>query len=378
MYVPAWPGLRPQDFLRPPSGTGLPFPLSAPHVRYFYRARAAIYHLFRALGLRNGEPVLVPDYHSGNEVWAVRAAGATIRYYHIRRNLEPDLDQLERLCRDGARALLVIHYLGWPQPMKELTRLAREHEVVLVEDCALSLLAEAGGQPLGTFGDYAIFCLYKTLPTPNGGLLVQNGRVLEDLAALELRPPSLVSVAGRSLELGLEGVRSRFEVPGRALFALKRAVGSALSALRVERTPVGDIGFDLAGIDLAMSRASARLLPRFDYEEIRKKRRENFRLMRESLADRATPLFEELDEGTCPLFFPLLVPHKQSAAEALWRRGIGAVQFWNYGDREATGPGFEDARFLRDHVLELPIHQDVTASQIQYMAETVARLGLRW
>jgi hypothetical protein len=87
-------------------------------------------------------------------------------------------------------------------------------------------------------------------------------------------------------------------------------------------------------------------------------------------------VFEELGEGICPLFFPLLVSDKHSAAQALWRRGIAAVEFWNYGDSEARGAGFEDAQFLRDHVLELPIHQDVTPAQVEYMADCVRGLGL--
>lgn len=377
MYVPAWPGLCPASFFHFNSPKALPFPLNAPHTTYFFRARNALYHLFRALALTRDETVLVPDYHSGNEVWAIRAAGASIRYYHVKRDMQPDLDELARLCRTGARALLVIHFLGWPQPMKELTSLCREHGMLLIEDCALSLLSEAHGQPLGTFGDYAVFCLYKTVPIPNGGLLVQNGKVLESLTRLEPRPCGTASVVGRSAELVLEWIRSRADIAGNVLFALKRTLGRTLTTLGVNRVPVGDIGFDHASVDLAMSDVCRALLQHFDYEEIRRRRRENFLLLRRKLAGAATVLCERLDEGVCPLFFPLLVPRKRWAAEALWQRGIGAVEFWNYGDSEATGDASREAQFLRDHVLELPIHQDVTREQVDYMAEQVLALKLR-
>ncbi len=59
--------------------------------------------------------------------------------------------------------------------------LGRRHECILVEDCALSLFSEADGKPLGAFGDYSVFCLYKTLPVPNGGVLVENGKALPEL-----------------------------------------------------------------------------------------------------------------------------------------------------------------------------------------------------
>jgi hypothetical protein len=76
------------------------------------------------------------------------------------------------------------------------------------------------------------------------------------------------------------------------------------------------------------------------------------------------------------LFFPLLVHDKHATAQALRRRGIEAVEFWNDGDPDARGRGRNDARFLREHVLELPIHQDVGLPQIEYMTREVLELNL--
>src|SRR5215831_10995956 len=110
MHVPAEHGLPVTSLLgRRPAV--LPFPLSAPRHRYFYRARNAIYHVFRALGFERGGTVLMPDYHNTNEVAAVRAAGASVQFYRIGRNLEPDLEGLGRLVRSTeARVLFTIHY----------------------------------------------------------------------------------------------------------------------------------------------------------------------------------------------------------------------------------------------------------------------------
>ena len=376
MYVPTWQGLTPTVFFQSGSMTARPFPLSAAHCTYFYRARNAIYHLFRALSLKPDEPVLVPAFHHGNEVRAIRAAGASIRFYPILRNLEPDLEALSKLCGSGARALFVIHYLGFPQPMKELTALCRQYDMLLIEDCALALFSESDGRPLGSFADYSVYCLYKTLPVPNGGLLVQNHQVLTELSNLELTPCGFLATAGPGLQLMLERLRSRSNGLGETLSALKRSVGRVGSALGVERIPVGDIGFDLSRVNTSMSPWCHRLVQSCDVAGIRERRRSNFLRLRRALADRATLLCTELEAGVCPLFFPILVPNKRAAAEALWQRGIGAVEFWNEGDSEATGEAFPDTQFLRDHVLELPIHQDVTAEQVDYMADQVRSLKL--
>jgi dTDP-4-amino-4,6-dideoxygalactose transaminase len=355
----------------------LPYPLNATNRHSFCVARSGIYHLFRALQFEKGDIVLVPDYHSGNEVSAIRAAGATIVYYPILRNLEPDLDALARLAKLNPRVIYVIHYLGWPQPMKEIAALCRERGSILIEDCALSLLSEPHGKPLGACGDYSVFCLYKTLPVPNGGLLVQNRNILGELSDLELRRCPRTTAIGRSAELALEALRSRADLVGKALFGIKRAFGRLLRAADVRQVPIGNIGWSLGDVNVAMSSICNTVMKRLDYDRIRRQRRENFQLLRQRLQGRVTMLREDLEEGVCPLFFPILVRDKHAVARALWQRGIGAVEFWNevrpLADRD-SGP---EAQYLRAHVLELPIHQDVGPSQVEYIADQVLRLELQ-
>jgi dTDP-4-amino-4,6-dideoxygalactose transaminase len=342
-------------------------------MKYFYVARNGIYHLFRALGLASQENVLVPNYHSGNETSAMRAAGVNIRFYPILRDLQPDFEALERLCGPETRALYVIHFMGWPQPMNRIVEFCRARGLLLIEDCALSFLSEFEGRPLGSFGDYAVYCLYKTLPIPNGAVLVENRGHLQHLDDLATLQPKLVSVLGRSSELLLESFRSRFPLPGAMLAGIKAAVGNTLTALSVERERVGNIGFDLARVDTGMSSLCHRMLAHFNYEMIRSRRRENFQGLAHRLWGKINLLPVKLAEGVCPLFFPILVEDKKAVAADLRRRGIGVVELWNEGDPDANGAGSEDAMFLRKHVLELPIHQNVTEAQLDYIGREVTR-----
>ncbi len=379
MFVPVEHGLDPALLLGSRRAPIPAFPMQAPARLYFHRARNAIYHVFRTLGANRRLTVLVPDYHNGNEVQAIRAAGALVRFYRIGRNLEVDLEHLTQLARTSrADVLFVIHYFGWPQPVKELQALAEAHDMLLIEDCALSLLSGTMGRPLGSFGRYATFCLYKTLPVPNGGVLVANGVGLDGLADLPLEPCRLATRAGRTLELMLEWLRGRAYGPGALGFALKQAAGRAMTRLQIERVPFGDIGFDLDSVNVAVAPLSRSLLERFDYERIRQVRRANYRRLRDRLEGRVAVLPRELEDGTCPLIFPHLAPDKPGAAKALQARGISAMEFWNGGDAETMAPEHADAWYLRSHLVELPVHQDITAAQIDYMADEVLRLGLHF
>jgi dTDP-4-amino-4,6-dideoxygalactose transaminase len=377
-FVQTYQGLSAVDFVRPALAARTAcFPFDVPDRLPFYRARNAIYHLFRALLERHPRlTVLAPDYNSGNEVLAIRAAGARIHYCPVNRQMQMDPGAVERLCvLHNPDLLYVIHYVGWPQPMPALVDLCRRRGMLLVEDCALSLLSEMDGRPLGAFGDWSVFCLYKTLPLPNGALLVQNTTRLEALERLSLRQAGPASVLGRTSELLVQRIRGRANGLGAALQVVKRGMGRAAGALEIRRANVGDIGFNLDEVDLAMSRVSARLLDRLDFEDIRRRRVENYRLLDEQLDPRVVRAFPGLPAGVCPLFFPVLVPDKRAATRTLQQSGVDALEFWN-DSIESGSEMSADARFLRGHVLELPIHQDLTPLQIAYMARETSALPM--
>lgn len=375
-YVPAFQGLGTGDLLGSGAGTAV-FPFTARRQHRCFRARHAIYHLFRALQDERTLTVLAPDYNSGNEVLALHASGATVRHFPVGAGAQADVDTVARLCdRHGADVLYVIHYLGWPQPIEALADLCRRREMLLVEDCALALFSESGGRPLGSFGDFSVFCLYKTLPVPNGAVLVQNRMPIASLDRLRWRQASTASVAGRTAELIVQRLRARTGGLGHALYRAKRLVGRASGAAGIGRVPVGDIGFDLRHVDLAMSSLSSHVVRWLDLTSVRPRRVRNFQRLAGRIDAHATLLARTIADGVCPLFCPVLVPDKQGAAAALRARGIEPLEFWNAGATSASDEG-HTARYLRRHVLGLPVHQDLTPGQIDYMAHHVSRLQLR-
>lgn len=378
-FVPTYQGLSAAHLVRPAIARRAPYPFDAPQRLSYYRARNAIYHLFRALReTRPSLTVLVPDYYSGNEVMAMQAAGVTIRYCPVGPDMRWDPSDVERLCREHAPDLLyVIHYAGWSQPIDALADICRRREMLLFEDCALSLLSSfPDGRPQGSVGHWSVFCLYKTLPLPNGALLVQNDRPIESLERLRLRAAGSASVAGRMAELFVQRIRGRANGVGAALQAVKRGLGVAAGALDVRRANVGDIGFNLDEVDLAMSPIVERLLRRFDYDDIRRCRIANYQQLLGELGTGATPMFRVLPTGVCPLFFPVIVRDKAAAVTALRARGVDALEFWN----DPVGDGSEmgaSARGFRRHVLELPIHQDLSPRHISHVAREVSQLSSR-
>jgi hypothetical protein len=203
---------------------------------------------------------------------------------------------------------------------------------------------------------------------PNGALLVENTLPLASLDRLRLRRAGGFSVLGRISELMVQRLRARAGGVGTVIQSAKRAVGRMAGALEVNRSTVGDIGFNLADVDLAMSAASERLLKRFDFAAIRATRAANYHALTRALGAAISPACDRLPDGACPLFLPIVVDDKPAAARALTAHGIEALEFWNQGANPLAQDS-EVVRYLRSHVLGLPVHQDLTARQLAHMAE---------
>jgi len=97
----------------------------------------------------------------------------------------------------------------------------------------------------------------------------------------------------------------------------------------------------------------------------------------EALDGAATLVHDDVPDGVCPLSCPILVNDKHAVAQAFWAKGICAIEMWNEGHPEAKPHESEAARFYRRHLLELPIHQDVTPAEIGYIAAVTRQLSLR-
>jgi dTDP-4-amino-4,6-dideoxygalactose transaminase len=367
-WVPCLPTLWPSMLVPRLAPAAGPFPLAAPRTRRYYFARNAVFHGVRLLGLQGGE-VVVPAYHHGVEVEALEAAGVVPRFARVDARMRLDLEDVERRIGPRTRALYVIHYAGFPQPMDDLVALARRHGLRVVEDCALALLSRDGDVPLGSRGDLGVFCLYKTVPVPNGGILAVNG---DGPLPAEPEPAPLVStlshavgglLANGAVRLGEVGVSLRD-----GLRTANRAVRRGTGARPVS---TGTRHFDPAAAGLGMSPLSAVVLRNLDYEAIVAARRRNWFLLLGRLRDVSPPIFSELPPGVCPLFYPFATDAKRPLQQKLAARGIETVDFWRTHHPSCPEGAFPEVDGLRRRVLELPLHQDLSPEDMAYVARAV-------
>ena len=352
------------------------FPFDGARVNFYFLARNAIWHGADALGLKAGDEVLMPSYHHGVELQCLLAKGMTLRFYRIDERMQADLEDVRANIRPQTRALYVTHYLGIPQPIGPLREIAAGAGIPLIEDCALSLFSRNDDGPLGSFGDIGIFCLYKSLPVPHGGTLVLNRSDLR--MPPDPRPPDRVTTSSYILNRLLDaGVLSRFSLRRVASEAIRSLARAAKHAAGTSVVPIDTEDFDVSIMDVGVRDVTRRIVGHTDADETVARRRANYFRLAERLDPGVRTIFPSLPSGACPLSYPILVREKVAVAERLMSEGVETVNMWSRHHPASPRGSFPEIDFLRDHVLELPIHQGLRFDHVDYVAEKASVLA-RW
>ena len=144
--------------------------------KYFLTSsgRDSLKLIIKILGLTQRDEVLLPAYLGQEVLIPFQKEGVNFTFYKVNRRLVADIDDIKGKIRGNTKALLVIHYFGYRQPVEEIRKSFEEHSMYLIEDTAQSLLTKYNGQFLGRSGDLAFTSFRKLLPVLDGSLLMIN------------------------------------------------------------------------------------------------------------------------------------------------------------------------------------------------------------
>jgi dTDP-4-amino-4,6-dideoxygalactose transaminase len=174
----------------------------------------------KALGLRDGDEVLVPAFSAPPTGVAIALAGARPVFVDIApqtKNIDPRL--IEERMTSRSRFLVVVHLYGCLADMPQLMAASERLGLILVEDCAQAHGAFLHGRMAGSWGQAGCYSFY---PTKNLGGYGDGGMVVTDDAGLAQRLRSLRNY-GKTDRDRLEeiGVNSRLDELQAALLRVK-------------------------------------------------------------------------------------------------------------------------------------------------------------
>jgi len=348
----------------------------------FFRARDAIYHSLSLLEIPREAQVLVPSYVCRAAIDPILAYHAQVRFYAITRNCEPDFPDLEQQITPQTKAIVVVHYFGFPQPIVRIRDLCKRYNLALIEDCAHVLCGEIHGEPMGSFGDASVFSWRKFLPVYDGGELIMNQPArLAEIEWIKESPLFTLKVAVNMLEQSL--AQSQKRIP--RLFykgfrtseaSIRRCVGRYLQRAHGLSAANVNVPLDEQGAGRRMSRLSRLIKAHSDIPLIIARRRRNYEILLEQLSSLTgvTPLFPHLPPTVCPWVFPAFFSDLPDAHVKLQRCGVPAVA-WD-GVRHPLVPKSADLDLLYNNLVFLPVHQTLTEKNLKTVAMTVRDVSM--
>src|SRR5580704_9154969 len=132
--------------------------VGSPHAIAVSSCTAALHLALAAIGLEAGDEVILPTM-------TFAASGEVVLYFNakpvlvdsLRGSFHMDPVAIERAITPRTRAIIPVHYAGYPCAMDEILQIAEQHRLRVIEDAAHALPSSYKGRPVGSIGDITCF-----------------------------------------------------------------------------------------------------------------------------------------------------------------------------------------------------------------------------
>lgn len=316
---------------------------------------AALHLAYWQMGIGHGDEVIVAaqtHVATAHAVEVVEAKAVFVDCEPQTGNINPE--NIEPLITKKTKAIGLVHFLGIPCDMDAITDIAKKHKLKIIEDCALAVGSRFKGKHVGLFGDAGCFSFYpvKHLTTGDGGMCVTRHK---DLAESVMKARAF----GVDRNFGERSIPGMYDVP---------TLG---------------INYRMSDINASIGRVQ---LSRVD--EILKRRKENFLLLKKKLSD--IPDITILDSQQKDfvnshyclsiVLDGVLAKKRNEAVAVLNQKGVGTSVYYPqpvprmayYRNKYGYNPqSFPQAERISDQSIALPVGPHLNREDMEYIAENV-------
>lgn len=319
---------------------------TAGHAVAVSNGTAALDLALKAIGIGPGDEVIVPDFTfiaTANSVLFQGAkpvfADIEPRYYTI------FPEEIEKKITERTKAVIAVHLFGQPADIDKLTAICKKHNLALIEDCAQAHGAEYHGKRVGSFGIGA-FSFYptKNMTTGEGGMVTTNDPGIA-------KKIDLLRNHGQSekyLHSGI-GYNLRMTDIGGAIGVAQLEKLDSMNAKRMENAHYLTKGLSgIPGLKTPAVREGAKHV----YHQYVVAVGPEFPLSREEFMKH----LHEKEIG-CAIHYPM------------------AIQSQPYYASLGYSPDCPQTLSAAKQVLSLPVHPALSKEQLDYVIETIRKMG---
>ena len=328
----------------------------APNAISVSSCTAGMHLIYFALGYGPGDEVIVPAQTHIATSHAVELTGAKPVFVDATKDTgNIDINLIEAAINTKTKAIAVVHYLGVPVDMVKVLKIAKKHNLFLLEDCALAPGAKLDGIHVGLHGDAGVFSFYpvKHLTTAEGGMII-------------LRDNDLVKKLRLIKAFGVNRNHGERKIPG------------------MYDAEVLGFNYRMSEIHAAIGVEQMKKLPSFLF-----KRKKNFNHLEAGLKkiQNVTVLQQPFDDRFNSSHYCLgmlldqsIVKKRSKIMEALGQKGVGTSIYYPQPVPRMTyykqKYGYDEKRFINastisDSMVALPVGPHLELSDMNYIIQSI-------
>ena len=146
---------------------------------------AAIDIAVRALELKAGDEVIMPTFTIISCAQSLVNHGVTpVLIDSDYKTFNINVEEIESKITSKTKAIMIVHIFGLTTDVGPLIKIAKKHNLKIIEDAAEVIGQNYKGQKCGSFGDISTFSFYsnKHITTGEGGMVLTDDKNLDDRA----------------------------------------------------------------------------------------------------------------------------------------------------------------------------------------------------
>lgn len=309
---------------------------------------AALHMACFAAGVGRGDEVIVPALTFVATANAVLYTGARVVFADIKSETDWNIDpaDIESKITARTKALIVVHYAGYPCDMKSISSICKKHGLTLIEDCAHAIGSYCNGKHVGGFGRFGCFSFYgnKNITCAEGGVILADKKDVEILKIMRshgMTANSLDKYRGHNFtyDVVLQGFNYRLD-----------DIRAALAVSQLQRLEKNN-GKRSKIVDMYKSQLAG--------------------------SDIVVPFFP-VSGRLAYHIFPVLVPERADRSEVIEKLKSKGIQtsihyvpvphFSIYKNQKVKIPRLEK---IADRIITLPLYPNMSAKDAKYVCDTL-------
>lgn len=324
----------------------------------------------KAMGIKSGDEVITTPFTFFATAEAISAVGAVPVFVDVEKEtFNIDVTKIEEKITNKTKAIIPVHIFGQAADMDEINKIAKKHNLLVLEDACQAIGGKYKGKNIGALADAACFSFF---PTKNLGCAGDGGMIVTD--------NDDIAIIARALRTHGSGENGQ-----KAYNLLNNITEEVKTAEGVDDTVYNPLKYYnyLIGYNTRLDAIQAALL-RIKLKEIDKwnaKRREIVKIYNDALqnSDYVTPFCREDVEHVYHMYI-LQSEKREEVIAKLKKAGVATGVYYpiplhlqkvykDLGYKEGDMPV---AEYLSHRTFAIPVYPELTKEQVDYILSHLA------